>query len=64
MVSFELGCVGALTSYWGHLRDSAAGDRQQREQELHCNRAKMILLDAAETHLKDYVKLRYDELTE
>ena len=60
VVSFELSCIGTLSSYWGHGLDSATGERQQREQELHCNRAKMILLDAPESHLKDYVKLRYN----
>ena len=63
VIRFELSSIGALRSYWGLLRpDSATGNGQQREQESHCNRAKMILLDAAETHLKDYVKSRHGKI--
>ncbi len=57
MISFELSSISALSHHWGVLSaGSATGEWDQ--QESHCYRAKMILLDAAETHLKDYVKLR------
>ena len=56
--SFDLSSVRALDSYWGTPRVRSASGAE-RDQDLRCYRAKMILLDAAETHLREYVKLRY-----